>query len=50
MCNYNEALSCTAEEIGVHVHGSHDGIITLGLAIIFVMAIIVIMNWWINLP
>ena len=48
MCNYDEALKCTAQELGIHVHGSHDGIVTLGLAIVFVMTIIVIMNWWVN--
>ena len=29
MCSNAEILACTAQEIGIHVHGSHEGAIYL---------------------
>ena len=29
MCSNAEILACTAQELGIHVHGSHEGAIYL---------------------
>ena len=31
MCNNDAILACTAQELGVHVHGSHEGLIWLSV-------------------
>ena len=31
MCSNAEILACTAQELGIHVHGSHDGLIWLSV-------------------
>ena len=31
MCSNAEILACTAQELGIHVHGSHEGLIYLAI-------------------
>ena len=31
MCSNQEILACTAQELGIHIQGSHDGLIYLAI-------------------
>ena len=31
MCTNDTILACTAQELGIHVHGSHEGLIYLAI-------------------
>ena len=42
MCSNDEILACTAQELGLHIHGSHDGIIFLAIIPITLLLLIVL--------
>ena len=43
MCDANNILACTAQELGIQIHGSYEGAIYL-----LIIPIVLAGLWWIN--
>ena len=42
MCTDDTILACTAQELGIHIHGSHEGLIYLAIIPITIIALMLI--------
>jgi len=42
MCTDDAILACTAQELGIQIHGSHEGLIYLAIIPITIIALVLI--------
>jgi len=42
MCTDDTILACTAQELGIQIHGSHEGLIYLAIIPITIIALVLI--------